>query len=103
SGSALVEDTGYGFDVTNTSQVDVGDGTLTLSYGGAYFRDDIDNGDNILLSVGKGTQEVSGVFASGQLNWGMFEATGGLRYDHYDITGVTQPFLLPAAPGNPVD
>lgn len=103
SGTAVVRDDGYGIDITNTSRFDLGAAALTLNYGGAYFLDDVDNGNNILLSVGKGRQEVSGAFVTAQMNWGMFEATGGLRYDRYSITGTTQPFLFPAAPGLPVD
>ena len=104
SGSvAPVRDEGLGFDISNTSIIKLPGSTLTFDYGAAYFRDEVDNGGNTLLSVYPGRQEVAGAFATGQLSWGIFDLIGGVRYDYYSITGTTAPILFPPAPGADVD
>ncbi|MDH4983714.1 TonB-dependent receptor [Hyphomicrobium sp. D-2] len=98
--NAPVQNKGLGVDVTNTSRVALSDAAaVTFDYGAAYYRDDVDNGGSVLLSIAPGQQDVAGAFASARLNWKMLEVIGGLKYDYYAITGTSEAFLFPAAPG----
>ncbi len=88
-----IEDTGIGFDVANTSRIDLGNGFRVKSdYGYEYFHDDVDatNKINSILEGGvnpSGTSSVGGVFSETTFTKGIFDAIVGLRYDRYNLEG----------------
>lgn len=82
-----------GFDVSNTSKIDLGGPTLALTYGGDYFLDRVrtqdiaGNGDETTPS---GRRSVYGGFLQAHLAWGIFDVIGGLRYDQYELSSPTR-------------
>jgi hemoglobin/transferrin/lactoferrin receptor protein len=79
-----------GFDVYNTSRFDTGAVRHALTYGGDYFRDDVQNNDptgNGEVLTPNGQRTVSGAFAQWRVNYSTWlEAIGALRYDRYELT-----------------
>ncbi len=109
-GSALgreIEDTGTGFDVTNTSRFNVGEVAVRSSYGFEYFTDDYD----VINSTASPASGVNGsgentnysIFSSTEFSYGIAALTVGLRYDRYQLEGsgavaAGNPLGMPAGP-----
>ena len=92
--------TGLGFDLSNTSLFDLSDQTeLSLTYGAAINSDDYE-GNEARGANPDGKLIKSGVFADADLTHGMFGLNAGLRYDAWDISGVTH-YLEPGTDGCP--
>jgi hemoglobin/transferrin/lactoferrin receptor protein len=98
SGSALatgrvINDTGMGFDVSNTSRFRLGPFRVASTYGYEFFFDDVDAFNKFTPSVGgnvnpSGESSVGGAFWQTQYSYGMFDLITGLRYDTYTLKGV---------------
>ena len=80
---------GWGGDISNTSRfVLPADIDLKVFYGASYNVDDYSvtyRGANA-----PGTLKKTSAFADATFSWGMFDLVTGLRYDHYDLSGVRQ-------------
>ena len=80
-----------GFDVHNTSRFDLGPFRNAFTYGGDFFRDEVENVDqtgNGEVTTPSGARTVSGAFAQWKLNYATwFEAISALRYDNYRLEG----------------
>lgn len=78
-----------GFDVSNRSRVDLGDETeLRLYYGAAYSHDKYE-GNAKRGANADGTLVKAGTFMEATLTRGIFDLTGGLRYDHWSLDGIS--------------
>ncbi|MCF3639029.1 TonB-dependent receptor [Rhizobium sp. TRM95111] len=78
-----------GFDVSNRMRFDLADDTeLTLFYGGAYSHDDYDGNEDAGANP-DGTLVKSGVFGEATISRGIFDVTGGLRYDGWSLEGIS--------------
>jgi hemoglobin/transferrin/lactoferrin receptor protein len=80
-----------GISLDNTSRFDLGrDVSLKLFYGGSWQKDDYQvnalKGGNPPGSLSK-----YGAFSEATLDWNMFSLTGGLRYDHWGLSGYQAP------------
>lgn len=80
-----------GFDIYNTSRVDLGKVRWALTYGGDAFRDRVDtrdpagNGDEFTPS---GERTVYGAFAQSTLTFfNTVDLITALRYDNYELSG----------------
>ena len=90
----------FGASLQNTSRFDLPDATLALNYGFEGFRDDgettsvgadtSDDPNNLWFSGPNpnGTRDVMSGFSSARLEYAEWlTLEGGLRYDHYDLSG----------------
>lgn len=82
-------DTGLGVNVTNTSLYDFGTAQLKLSYGGVFQQDEFD-GNAQSGGNANGTLKKYGLFVDSTFETGAFDLGLGLRYDAYDVSGVTE-------------
>ena len=80
-----------GFDLNNTSRFDTGPVRHALTYGGDYFKDDvnvIDAFSTADLFTPTGQRTVSGGFAQLRSNYSTWlEVITGVRYDQYNLSG----------------
>ena len=98
SGSSLatgrvINDTGMGFDVSNTSRLRWGPVKVASTYGYELFFDDVDAFNKLSPAVGgnvnpSGESTVGGAFWQTQFSYGIFDLITGLRYDTYTLKGV---------------
>lgn len=102
-----ITDTGYGFDISNTSYFDAGDLGIEVNYGFEYFADDYDvinsAADPNAGVNGSGKSANYSLFASTRLSYGIADLILDLRYDHSNLTGsgsmaATNPYGMPAGP-----
>lgn len=78
-----------GFDVTNRMRFDLGGETeLKLFYGVAYSHDQYE-GNAKRGANPDGTLVKAGVFNEATISHGIFDLTGGLRYDYWSLEGVS--------------
>ncbi|URK87288.1 TonB-dependent receptor [Rhizobium sp. RCAM05350] len=103
----VIDDKGFGFDVSNTSNFDLGAVAVTSNYGVEYFSDDYDVVNSRLSPSsgvnGSGKSSTTSVFNSTKLTYGIADLTLGLRYDRFDLKGDGQvsagnPLGMPAGP-----
>lgn len=81
--------TSTGFDISNRMRFDLNDETeLKLYYGAAYSRDRY-KGNAKRGANPDGTLVKAGTFAEATISRGIFDVTGGLRYDYWSLDGVT--------------
>lgn len=80
-----------GFDLNNTSRFDTGPVRHALTYGGDYFKDDVNVVDAFStadLFTPNGQRTVSGAFAQLRSNYSTWlEVITGVRYDQYNLSG----------------
>ncbi|WP_203423397.1 TonB-dependent receptor [Sinorhizobium sp. BG8] len=77
-----------GFDVSNRMLFDLGEDTeLKLFYGAAVNRDDY-KGNEKRGANPDGTLLKAGVFNEATLSRGIFDLTGGIRYDYWSLDGL---------------
>lgn len=78
-----------GFDANNTSHFSYGDWNSAVTYGGDYFKDEIDNTDDYGFGEGynpSGDRGVGGAFIQWKGNYSTWlEAIAALRYDAYSL------------------
>lgn len=80
-------DTGLGFDVSNTSVVDLNDSmSLKFFYGGGINSDRYVGNDKRGANP-NGQLIKSGAFNDTTFNWGILGITGGMRYDYWSLAG----------------
>ncbi|MFG1297271.1 TonB-dependent hemoglobin/transferrin/lactoferrin family receptor [Xanthobacter variabilis] len=85
----------WGFDVNNTSRLNVGSVKNALTIGGDYFHDDVSNEDNYGFGAGynpSGERSVGGAFAQWQADWtSWLQTIAAVRYDSYELSSDTTP------------
>jgi hemoglobin/transferrin/lactoferrin receptor protein len=92
--------TGLGFDISNTSVVDINDETdIKFIYGAAVNSDDY-KGNEDRGANPDGQLIKSGAFAESTLTHGILGLTTGLRYDAWSLNGITGE-IKPSDPGCP--
>lgn len=90
--------TGLGIDINNTSIIDINaDTELKLFYGAAVNSDEY-KGNDARGANPDGMLIKSGAFADATLTHGIFGLTTGLRYDAWNLNGITE-YLEPGTPG----
>lgn len=78
-----------GFDISNRMRFDLGDETeVKLSYGAAYSHDEYE-GNAKRGANADGTLVKAGVFSEATITHGIFDVTGGLRYDAWSLEGIS--------------
>ncbi|MET3662416.1 TonB-dependent receptor [Aquamicrobium ahrensii] len=82
-------DKGMGVDVTNRSQFALGDDIgVKLTYGGAYYYDDVTTGQAWGTGgPGDGTIGLGSLFTDATFSYGMFDLTAGFHYDSFRLKG----------------
>lgn len=88
-GGQFTRDKGMGIDVTNRSHVDLSnDVALKLTYGGAYYHDDVTNGQSWGTGgPGDGKIGIGSLFTDATFSYGMFDLTTGFHYDTFRLQG----------------
>ncbi|BBK36297.1 hemin receptor [Allostella sp. ATCC 35155] len=103
----VIEDGGFGGDVTNTSRFALGPVRVTASYGVEYFKDDVEvrNSDAVPdRGVNpSGESSIGSVFSTTTFSYGIADLVVGLRYDHFTANGTGSvvegnPLGMPAGP-----
>jgi hemoglobin/transferrin/lactoferrin receptor protein len=99
SAGRVINDTGYGFDVSNKSRFQMGAVGVVLDYGAEHFADEV------ITKLGganaDGEASVTGLYSQATFSYGIFDVTAGLRYDRFTIDGSgTVPAGAPT--GSPV-
>ena len=78
-----------GFDISNRMRFDLGEETeLKLTYGAAYSHDEY-KGNAKRGANPDGTLVKAGVFSEATITHGIFDVTGGLRYDYWSLEGIS--------------
>lgn len=80
-----IEDTGWGFDTSNTSEFHLGVVDVSSTYGGEWFYNDVKTTTGGVNP--DGNSGVGGLFSQTKLTYGMFDFIAGLRYDYYKLDG----------------
>ena len=88
----IIDDKGWGLDVTNTSRGTVGDVGIKSTYGVTYSTDDVavrnTTANNNPGGVNPpGTSSIGSIFSSTTLSYSIVDLIAGLRYDHFTATG----------------
>jgi hemoglobin/transferrin/lactoferrin receptor protein len=100
SGSAagrVVDDDGWGFDVTNTSNLSLGAVKVAATYGYEYFTDDVSSFNKTTPGSGggvnpSGQSTIAGAFSQFKFSHGVVDLITGLRYDTYTLQGTIPNF-----------
>ncbi len=101
----VIDDEGWGFDVSNVSRFNLGSVRVRSEYGYEYFRDDVNayNRFQTQLDGGvnpSGVSDVSGAFSQTTFSQSIFDFIVGLRYDMYQLDGHgVVPNVAPLPPG----
>ncbi|MDP1910076.1 MAG: TonB-dependent receptor, partial [Hyphomicrobium sp.] len=103
----VIDDEGWGFDVTNVSRFHLGTVAVKSEYGYEYFRDDVDSYNRFQpASLGgvnpSGVSSIGGTFSETTFSQGIFDFIAGLRYDTFELKGsgtTVNPFPLMPIPG----
>lgn len=87
----VIDDTGAGLDVTNTSRGALGDALIASTYGFSLSGDNVyvlNSTSTTATGVNpSGVSTLSSIFNSTTATVGAFDLTGGLRYDYYTASG----------------
>jgi hemoglobin/transferrin/lactoferrin receptor protein len=91
----VTEDLGIGFDLSNTSNFNIGDVSVVSVNGVEYFHDDVDAYNTLTPSKAggvnpSGKSSVGGVFTENTFSYNIVDVIAGLRYDFYTLKGTTQ-------------
>lgn len=85
----------WGFDVNNTSRLNVASVKNAITIGGDYFHDNVDNEDNYGFGAGynpSGERSVGGAFVQWQADWtSWLQTIAAVRYDSYELSSDTAP------------
>ncbi|MEJ0048115.1 MAG: TonB-dependent receptor [Rhodospirillales bacterium] len=81
--------TTLGGSADNTARFDVGPLPATVLFGGEYVHDAVSTTDQTgdAGETPSGTRSLGSLYTQGQLTWNIFQLTGNLRYDHYELNG----------------
>jgi len=90
----IIDDNGWGFDITNVSRFRLGAVKVKSEYGYEYFIDDVDTTEGGVNPSGHSS--ISSAFQQTTFSLGIFDLIGGLRYDEASLNGSGI-----AAPNNP--
>jgi hemoglobin/transferrin/lactoferrin receptor protein len=88
----VIDDEGWGFDVSNVSRFNLGSVRVRSEYGYEYFRDDVDAYNRFQSTAQggvnpSGVSSIGGVFSQTTFSQGIFDFIAGLRYDTYTLQG----------------
>lgn len=88
----VIEDEGWGFDVSNTSTFGVGEVGVSSVNGVEYFYDDVTTSNTLNPSLyggvnPSGTSSIGGVFSETTFSYSIVDLIVGLRYDFYTLNG----------------
>ena len=88
----VIEDQGWGFDTSNTSNFTWGEVGVSTINGFEYFYDDVDTSNSVLpLQYGgvnpSGESGIGGVFSETTFSYSIVDFILGLRYDFYTLEG----------------
>ncbi|MCX5580943.1 TonB-dependent receptor domain-containing protein [Kaistia terrae] len=103
SAGRVMEDKGYGFDISNTSNFALGQVGVKSIYGFEYFRDDV-TAYNVRTPLSGGGVNPSGesynagAFSETTFSYNIVDVIAGLRYDFYNLDGSYNAQL-----GNPLN
>jgi len=93
-----IDDQGIGFDISNTSNFDLGAVRASAIYGFEYFHDTVDTYNTVNPTIGGGVNPsgksgIGGVFSETTFSYNIVDVIAGLRYDFYTLDGafVAQP------------
>lgn len=79
-----------GFDVNNTSRIDLASVKNAITIGGDYFHDNVDNADNFGFGAGynpSGERSAGGAFVQWQADWTKWLQTiAAVRWDSYELS-----------------
>ncbi len=109
SAGRVLQDDGWGFDVSNVSRFHIGSIGVRSEYGYEYFTDSVDTSNRVNPALGggpngAGNSSIGGAFSETTFSQGMFDFIVGLRYDTYSLEGhgsvVSAYPLLPIGPYN---
>jgi hemoglobin/transferrin/lactoferrin receptor protein len=86
----VIDDEGWGFDVSNTSRFSLGAVKVAATYGYEYFADDFNTFNKITPGSGGGSNpagdtSIAGAFSQLKFSLGNVDLITGLRYDTYSI------------------
>ncbi|KAA0969332.1 TonB-dependent receptor [Aureimonas fodinaquatilis] len=102
-----IENTGTGFDISNTSRFELGGVAVRANYGVEYFSDNYDVVNSATVPGagvnGSGENSNYSIFSSTTLSYGIADLILGLRYDGYTLEGdgavtASNPLGMPAGP-----
>lgn len=99
----VINDQGFGGDISNTSRFNFGAVRVKAEYGAEYFKDDVDSKNVLTPASGggvnpSGESAIAGAFSQTTYSLGIFDLITGLRYDHFQLNGV-----FDAKAGNPLN
>ncbi len=88
----VIDDTGLGFDVSNTSLFNLGGIYVKSNYGYEYFHDDVDAFNKLTPALEggvnpSGTSSIGSVFSETTFSKSIFDLIVGLRYDTFTLKG----------------
>ncbi|WP_246545982.1 TonB-dependent receptor domain-containing protein [Ancylobacter defluvii] len=88
----VIEDNGWGFDTSNTSNFMWGEVAVSTINGFEYFYDDVSTSNSVNPSLyggvnPAGESSVGGVFSETTFSYNIFDFILGLRYDFYTLDG----------------
>lgn len=103
----VVDDTGMGADISNTSRFNIGSIRVKSQYGYEFFGDDIDTYNRFQPAAGGGVNgsgytSTSAFFSETTFSKSIFDLIVGLKYDMYGINGnvnINPAAGLPFPPG----
>lgn len=88
----VIEDKGWGFDSSNTSQFTIGEVAVSTINGFEYFHDDVNTYNTLTPSNyggvnPSGESSIGGVFSETTFSYSIVDFILGLRYDFYTLDG----------------
>ena len=100
----VIDDEGWGFDVSNVSRFNLGTVGVKSEYGYEYFRDDVETSNRFQpVAQGgvnpSGISSIGGAFSETTFSQGIFDFIAGLRYDTFTLNGMAlRSSLFPRLP-----
>jgi hemoglobin/transferrin/lactoferrin receptor protein len=90
----VIDDQGVGFDISNTSNYNLGSVSVSSTYGLEYFQDDVETYNTKTPTSGggvnpSGKSSIGGVFQETTFSYNMLDVIAGLRYDFYSLDGTS--------------
>lgn len=102
SAGRRIDDTGYGFDISNKSRFRWGAVGVVLDYGAEHFQNEVSTA--LGGANADGEASIGGAFTQATFSYGIFDLIAGLRFDQYTLEGkgsvpAKAPVGAPVPPG----